>query len=70
MTDLQDYKVVLYRQPDSSWVAYVPALDGCHAVMETRDAALAELQTVFEMIQEEFAARGQSLPVDRELICA
>ena len=39
-----DYKVVLYRQDDGSWVAEIPALGGCYALMDTREVALAELQ--------------------------
>lgn len=70
MTSLFDYKVVLYRQPDGSWAAYAPAIAGCHAVMPTRDEVLAELQNVFEMIQEEREAAGQTMPADRELVCA
>jgi predicted RNase H-like HicB family nuclease len=53
MPSLFDYKIVLYRQPDNSWAAYVPALEGCQAVMPTRDQALGKLQNVFEMICEE-----------------
>ena len=41
---LDDYKVVLYRQDDGSWVAEIPALGGCYALMDTREAALAELE--------------------------
>ncbi len=26
---LNDYKIVLYRQVDGSWVAEIPALPGC-----------------------------------------
>jgi predicted RNase H-like HicB family nuclease len=48
----------------------VPALEGCHAIMETRDAVLDELQLVFEMIQEEFEEKGASLPADKDLVCA
>ncbi len=70
MPDLSDYKVVLYRQLDGSWVAYVPAIDGCHAVMPTREEALAELENVFNMIREEFEAEGKKLPADVELVHA
>ncbi len=48
-----DYKVVLYRQDDGSWVAEIPALGGCYALMDTREAALAELQHVFDLIAQE-----------------
>ena len=45
-----DYKVVLYRQDDGSWVAEIPAIPGCYALMPTREEALAELTNVFDMI--------------------
>lgn len=61
---LQDYKIVLYRQEDGSWVAEVPALAGCYALMDTREEALAELSHVFEMIAEEYREKGLSLPKD------
>ena len=50
---LDDYKVVLYRNHPSGWVAEVPAIEGCYALMPTRQEALAELGRVFEMISEE-----------------
>ena len=59
-----DYKVVLYRQDDGSWVAEIPSLGGCYALMETRAAALAELEQVFRMIAQEHHDRGQALPKD------
>jgi len=61
---LGDYKIVLYRQEAGGWVAEVPALPGCYALMDTREQALAELEPVFQMIAEEYAEKGQSLPKD------
>jgi predicted RNase H-like HicB family nuclease len=61
---LDDYKVVLYRNEPSGWVAEVPSIPGCHALMPTREAALAELVSVFQMISDEYAARHQMLPAD------
>ena len=61
---LQDYKTVLYRQEDGFWVAEVPAIPGCYALMSTRAAALAELANVFQMITEEYREKGNSLPAD------
>ena len=54
-----DYKVVLYRQDDGAWVAEIPALGGCYALMDTREAALAEIQQVFALIAQEHQERGQ-----------
>ena len=59
-----DYKVVLYRQDDGSWVAEIPALRGCYALMDTREAALAELEHVFALIAQEHRDRGVPLPKD------
>jgi len=61
---LHDYKTVLYRQDDGSWVAEIPAIPGCYALMPTREEALAELSHVFEMIAEEYREKGIPLPSD------
>jgi predicted RNase H-like HicB family nuclease len=61
---INDYKTVLYRQDDRSWVAEIPAIPGCYALMETREAALAELGKVFEMIADEYRDKGLSFPAD------
>jgi predicted RNase H-like HicB family nuclease len=63
-TGLDAYKIVLYRQNDGSWVAEVPAIAGCYALMPTREEALAELGSVFNMITEEFLEKGVPLPKD------
>ena len=61
---LDDYKVVLYRNQPDGWVAEVPSIPGCYALMPTREGALTELAAVFEMISEEYAERNQPLPAD------
>jgi predicted RNase H-like HicB family nuclease len=59
-----NYKTILYRQEDGSWVAEVPAIPGCYALMPSREEALAELSEVFEMISEEYRDKGIPLPAD------
>ena len=61
---LEDYKTVLYRQEDGSWVAEIPAISGCYALMPTREAALAELSNVFQMLAKEYSEKGVPLPAD------
>ena len=51
---VDDYTTILYRQDDGSWIAEIPAVSGCYALMPTREAALAELNRVFAMIGEEY----------------
>lgn len=60
----ENYKIVLYRQEDGSWVAEIPSIPGCYALMPTREEALAELSAVFQMIAEEYRKQGLPLPAD------
>lgn len=62
---LADYKIVLYAQEDGSWVAEVPAISGCYALMNSREAAMQELERVFEMIRSEYSEASKPLPTDR-----
>jgi len=62
--DFDRYKIVLYRQDDGSWVAEIPSLPGCYALMATREAALSELADVFRMIAAEYKEKGLQLPAD------
>jgi predicted RNase H-like HicB family nuclease len=65
---LDDYKVVLYRNQPDGWVAEVPAIRGCYALMPTREEALAELGDVFAPIAAEYSEKGLPLPVDSTAI--
>ena len=55
---LEDYKTILYRQENGSWVAEIPSILGCYALMDTPDAALAELNEVFRMVADEYLEKG------------
>lgn len=59
-----DYKVVLYRNQPTGWVAEIPAIPGCHALMPTRDEARVELAAIFRLISDEYEARKEPLPAD------
>ena len=61
---LDDYKVVLYRNQPDGWVAEIPAISGCYALMPTREQALEELVGVFQMISAEYQEKGIALPAD------
>jgi predicted RNase H-like HicB family nuclease len=60
----EDYKVVLYRNQPEGWVAEIPAIPSCYALMATREEALAELAAVFALIAAEYRERGLPLPRD------
>ena len=53
MKSLRDYTVVVSPDDNGTFVAYVPAIRGCHAWGLTPEEAQAELINVFEMIEEE-----------------
>ena len=70
MKSLQNYTTVVRPDDNSTFVAYVPAIPGCHAWGETPDEARAELANVFEMIREEYLEAGKLLPRDVEVVIA
>ena len=61
---LDNYKVVLYRNQPDGWVAEVPSIRGCYALMATREDTLKELEGVFQMIAADYRDRGLILPED------
>ena len=67
MKTLFDYQMVCRRDDNGTFVAYVPAIEGCHAIGSTPQQAQEELHNVFDMISEEFAEEGKPLPEDIQL---
>lgn len=61
MPRLDEYTMVIRPDNNGTFVAYVPAIPGCHAWGRTPDEARAELTDVFEMIQEEYKEEGRPL---------
>ena len=70
MASLQEYTVVIRPDDNGTYVAYVPAIPGCHAWGRTPEQAQAELENVFQMIAEEYAEEGRSLPADVKVVAA
>jgi predicted RNase H-like HicB family nuclease len=67
MTRLYNYTVVLRPDDNGTFIAYVPAIPGCHAWGRTPEEAQAELVNVFEMIKEEYEEEGKLLPQNVDL---
>ncbi len=61
---LENYKTILYRQEDGSWVTEILAIPGCCALADTRETALAELTQVFEIVSREYREKGLKFPAD------
>lgn len=70
MRSLQSYTIVIRPDDNGTFVAYVPAIPGCHAWGQTSEAARAELDPVFDMIRAEYEEAKRSLPQDVELVIA
>jgi len=69
MRVLSRYTVVTRPDDNGTFVAYVPAIPGCHAVGRTPEEARTELANVFSMIAKEYAEEERALPPDvRELV--
>jgi predicted RNase H-like HicB family nuclease len=64
----EDYTIVLYRQDDGSWVAEIPSVPRCYALMPARQGVLAELRLVFDMIAEECREKDFAPPADASKI--
>jgi predicted RNase H-like HicB family nuclease len=67
MRSLKNYTVVLRPDDNETFVAYVPAINGCQAWGQTIEEAQSELAYVFEMIQDEYQEAGRELPADVEV---
>jgi len=50
MKSVQDYTVVIRPDSNGTFVAYIPAIPGCHAWGKTPNEVRAELVYVFQMI--------------------
>ena len=59
MRSLQDYTLVIRPDDNGTYVAYEPAMEGCHAWGTTPDEARIELGNVFDMIAEENQQAGR-----------
>ncbi len=53
---LHDYTIVIRPDSNGTFVAYVPAIPGCHAWGRTPEEARTDLTNVFDMIAEEHRA--------------
>jgi predicted RNase H-like HicB family nuclease len=67
---LERYTMVVRPDDNGTFVAYLPAIPGCHAVAGSPAEAQAELRNVFSMIAEEDAEEGRDLPPDVPMLTA
>ncbi|MEG3436840.1 type II toxin-antitoxin system HicB family antitoxin [Pannus brasiliensis CCIBt3594] len=68
MNSIQDYITVIRSDDNGTFVAYIPAIPGCHAWGKTPDEARIELANVFATIREEYEEEKREFPKNVEPI--
>ncbi len=68
MKSINDYTIVIRPDSNGTFVANIPAIEGCHAWGRTPEEARAELDNVFDMIRDEYQQAGRPLPPDVEVV--
>jgi predicted RNase H-like HicB family nuclease len=58
MSSLRDYTVVIRPDDNGTFVAYAPAISGCHAMGNSPEEGQKELANVFDMIADEYREQG------------
>lgn len=51
---INNYTIVIHPDDNGTYVAYIPAIKGCHAWGKSEKEARLELNNVVEMIKEEY----------------
>jgi predicted RNase H-like HicB family nuclease len=64
MPGIAEYTMIVRPDDNGTFVAYLPAIPGCHAIGHTSEEAQAELRHVFDMIEDEYRQRGVAMPPD------
>ena len=56
------YTVILEREEDGGYHAFVPALHGCHSQGDTLEEAVENIREAMEAYEESLKASGEPLP--------
>jgi predicted RNase H-like HicB family nuclease len=62
------YTVILEREEEGGYHAFVPALKGCHSQGDTLEDAIANIQEAAEVYLESLKAEGETPPEEDILI--
>jgi predicted RNase H-like HicB family nuclease len=58
------YTVILEQEPDSGFVALVPALPGCVSQGDTREEVMANIREAIQLYIEDCIAAGDPVPTE------
>jgi predicted RNase H-like HicB family nuclease len=59
------YSVYYEQAPEGGYVAFVPALPGCHTQGETLEATERNVKEAIELYLESLMAHGEAIPEER-----
>jgi predicted RNase H-like HicB family nuclease len=62
------YTVILEREEDGSFHAFVPALKGCHSQADTEEEALTNAREAVSGYLESLTANGEPIPEEDLMI--
>ena len=65
---MMHYTVILEKEDDGGYHAFVPALKGCHSQGETLDEAIDNIREAISGYLESLKAHGDAVPVENILI--
>jgi predicted RNase H-like HicB family nuclease len=62
------YTVILEKEEDGGYHAFVPALKGCHSQGDTLDEAVQNIREAIELYLESLKDAGEPVPVEDIII--
>lgn len=58
------YRVLLNKEPEGGFTAFVPTLPGCITYGETMDEAIVNVKEAIELYIESLVAHGETVPTE------
>jgi len=68
MPDTRHYTVILEREEDGGYHAFVPALKGCHSQGDILEESIDNIREAIALYLDSLRAHGEPLPVEDILI--
>ena len=62
------YTVILEKEEDGGYHAFVPALKGCHSQGDTLEESVANITEAIELYLESLKAHGEPAPIEDIII--
>ena len=66
--DILSYTVIYEEDPGGGYVAFVPALSGCHSQGDTIEEAEKNIKEAIELYLESLEAHGEDIPPEKRIL--